>query len=200
MEALAGVYEMSQDDLPFPDWSKIAIHRLDAKKEQVIHVDAASMLVNSNCAADFPLEWGDQIEIPMADHRVTAKWELMDPPRSTLIGCNTRTVQLVAGGTNASITLGMEMGDPRGKRGDQFRLGVLLRRDDRFRRLLRTSSDLSRVVVSREDSKTGELGRHVIDALRVRLPESNDPNPNLVPWTQGLWLKDGDVIEVPEKR
>jgi ankyrin repeat protein len=200
MEALAAVYEISQDDLPFPDWSKIEIHRLDAKNEKVIRVDAASMLVNSNCAADFPLEWGDQIEIPMADHRVTAKWELMDPLRSTLIGCNTRTVQLVAGGTNASITLGMAMGVPRGKRGNQFRLGVLLRRDDRFRRLLRTSSDLSRVMVKRKDSKTGELGRHVIDALRVSLPEGNDSSPNLVPWTQDFWLRDGDVIEVPEKQ
>jgi ankyrin repeat protein len=200
MEALAGVYETSHDDLPFPDWSRIAIHRLDGKNEQIIRVDAASMLVNSNCASDFPLEWGDQIEIPMADHRVTANWKLMDPPRSTLIGCNTRTVQLVAGGTNASITLGMAMGVPRGKRGDQFRLGVLLRRDDRFRRLLRTSSDLSRVVVNRKDSKTGELGRHVIDGLRVSLPEGNDPTPNLVPWTQDLWLRDGDVIEVPEKQ
>jgi hypothetical protein len=55
-------------------------------------------------------------------------------------------------------------------------------------------------MVNRKDSKTGELGQHVIDALRVSLPEGNDPTPNLVPWTQDFWLRDGDVIEVPEKQ
>ena len=51
--------------------------------------------------------------------------------------------------------------------------------------LLLTSSDLSRVKVSRRDPKTGQKLEWVIDCSGSKAPD--------------LWLRAGDVIEVPEK-
>jgi hypothetical protein len=55
------------------------------------------------------------------------------------------------------------------------------------RSLLLSSSDLSRVKVTRKDPATGKTTEFVVDVPKVR----NTP--------QDLFLRDGDVIEVPEK-
>jgi len=52
-------------------------------------------------------------------------------------------------------------------------------------KLVRVSSDLSRVKVTRMDPETKKKQEWVIDCTK---PEQAD-----------LWLRDGDVIEVPEK-
>ena len=50
-----------------------------------------------------------------------------------------------------------------------------------------SSSDLSRVKVTRKDAKTGKVTEFIVDTTR-KPSETGD-----------LWLRDGDVIEVPEK-
>ena len=56
-------------------------------------------------------------------------------------------------------------------------------------KLVLASSDLSRVKVTRRDPKTGKNREWVVDC-RGSFPESTTPD---------LWLRDGDVIEVPDK-
>jgi hypothetical protein len=51
--------------------------------------------------------------------------------------------------------------------------------------LLRLSSDLSHVKVTRHDPKTGESWERVFDCSASSAP--------------ALWLRDGDIIEVPDK-
>jgi hypothetical protein len=53
--------------------------------------------------------------------------------------------------------------------------------------LLLSSSDLSRVKVTRKDPATGKTTEFVVDVPKVRYTP------------QDLFLRDGDVIEVPEK-
>ena len=52
--------------------------------------------------------------------------------------------------------------------------------------VLLSSSDLSRVKVKHHDPVTGNTAELTIDETKDRGPED-------------LWLRDGDVIEVPEK-
>ena len=169
------------------------------------------MLSNTNdCSGDVPLEWGDQVEIPMADHLVTAVWGGLDGIQfETLNQCLQRTVRFATGNTNRPFTLYAPLNNSRiatSSRGNSstrtpfFRLSATMLRDDRFRKLLRSSSDLSRVTVTRLDPQTKQPRKMTFDLNAVALPDmtysgSNQP----IPWAQDLWLRDGDVIEVPEK-
>jgi hypothetical protein len=56
------------------------------------------------------------------------------------------------------------------------------------RSALRSSSDLSRVQVTRKTAKSAKPSVITVDVL--------DPSQR----NDDLWLQDGDVIEVPEKR
>ena len=82
-----------------------------------------------------------------------------------------------------------------------FRLSYVLYRDARFQNLLRSSSDVSRVTVTRLDPVTKESRKMTFDLNAVALPDMNYSSGNQppIPWQQDLWLRDGDVIEVPEK-
>ena len=52
---------------------------------------------------------------------------------------------------------------------------------------LRSSSDLTRVKVTRKNPASGKAQEFVVDTTKSTPP-------------QDLWLHDGDVIEVPEKQ
>lgn len=246
MEFLAAVYEKGGQDFPFPDFAKVTIHRVAMSKRQVtslppgvtsvnavatisaktsILVDAAKMLANTNdCSGDIPLEWGDEVEIPMADHPVTAQWPglirplmAVPPPgyaddqpsqgQEVFNQCLHRMVRLTAGGTNVTIDLVPAFADLRRVRSGNtqrspfFRLSNVVLRDSRYRNLLRSSSDLSRVTVTRLDPLTKETKKMTFDLNAVALPDMNYSSGNQppIPWQHDLWLRDGDVIEVPDK-
>ena len=227
MEFLAAVYVNRGPDFPFPDFSKITIHRVATRTEMVpsgpngqfsvnavahittkqpILVDAAKLLANTNdCSGDVPLEWGDYVEIPMVDHPVSAGWYGIGSDCSSLTNCLGRTVRFIAGGTNVAIRLMLELPDPRfaiaeGPRKPLFRLAKTVLHDARFRNLLRSSSDLSRVTVTRTDPLTKGTKKMTFDLNAVALPDmSYSGSPPPIPWAHDLWLRDGDVIEVPDK-
>jgi len=209
MEFLAAVYEQRGDDFPFPDFAKITIHRLDAKTEKLIPVDAAKLLANTNCAGDILLEWGDYVEIPMADHPVNSKWYGLQESGIVLWDCLQRRVQFRAGATNIALTFSFRAsripeaflpGFQPSARSPFFRLSNLVLRDNRFRNLIRSSSDLSRVTVTRTDPQTKETRKMTFDLNAVALPDmSYSGSAPPIPWAHDLWLRDGDVIEVPEK-
>ena len=208
MEFLAAVYEIGGPDFPFPDLTQLTIRRLDGKTEKTLLVNAAKMLaVTNDCSGDLPLEWGDNVEIPMADHPVSDRWQRLSGTENwTLWHCMARRVELAAGGTNASIALLLPMNDVRlpgfdpKSRSPFFRLSKAVLRDSRFRNLLRSSSDLARVTVTRTDPQTKETKKMTFDLNVVALPDmSYSGTPPPIPWAHDLWLRDGDVIEVPEK-
>ncbi len=79
----------------------------------------------------------------------------------------------------------MGLGAPAGPLIPSFYLGSVLYRSG----MLRASSDLSRVKVSRIDPDAGQRYEMVFDC-RPESPQGGAPD---------LWLRNGDTIEVPEK-
>lgn len=202
--------------LPFPDFGRIIIRRPALKpggKEQEIKVSLLNGRSVVDCAKDVPVQFGDVIEIP---ERVHALNDALDNPVEQLerrfkdgqtivekvnqltadgltrehpamikaanqksdadaAACLRKSVQLVVAGNTTVLTV------------DSWKEGFLnqvLAKVD-ARAALRSSSDLSRVQVKRLDAKTGKPVLLNVDASAAP--------------AETLWLRDGDVIEVPEK-
>jgi len=199
--------------LPFPDFGRIIIRRPSQKtggKEQEIKV---SLLNNSNvvdCAKDVPVQFGDVIEIPESVHALNAG--MPNPVREmetfttlqsgnfaerlqaltaesapnvspyrtayrTAAQCLQKSVQLVVAGETTSFKV------------NSWKEGFLSQAlgKTEARSVLRSSSDLSRVKVTR---KTGKSAKPAV--FTVDVSDGSQRNDD-------LWLQDGDVIEVPEK-
>ena len=197
--------------LPFPDFGRIIIRRPSQKiggKEQEIKV---SLLNRSNvvdCAQDVPVEFGDVIEIPESVHALNAgtpnpvremeMFSTVQPgtfnerlkaiidnesapnvsPYRTSAQCLQKSVQLVVAGEPTTFKV------------NSWKEGFLSQAlaKTEARSVLRSSSDLSRVTVTR---KTGKSAQPAVFIVNV-----SDSSPG----HDNLWLQDGDVIEVPEKR
>ena len=204
----------------FPDFGRIIIRRPSQKagggKDQEIK---ASLLNRSNlvdCAKDVPVEFGDVIEIPerihalnegstdpvremeqsFVDTKFRANQSLLlqgrNYPTNEVIRvmkkadeakattqrweCLQKSVQLVVAGEPTTFTV------------DSWKEGFLSQAlaKTEARAVLRSSSDLSRVKVTRK-AATGKSNALTVDV-------SNNPQRN-----DDLWLRDGDVIEVPDK-
>jgi ankyrin repeat protein len=183
-----------QGSLAFPDLEKVTIQRpmANGREWKKINVDLVALFASGDCSRDVRLEWGDQVVIPEADHPIDADWYgLPDKAKTTLENCLKRQVQLSVNNqiTNVVLTLHASRGTsysvgPYGRimvRSSQFSLVPVLTGSG----LLRTSSDLSHVKVNRRSPATGKKLEWTLDC-------SGDHAPD-------LWLRDGDVIEVPEK-
>ena len=178
----------------FPDLQRMLIHRPspDGRRWTILTVDVAKLLQTGDCSMDQPLHWGDVVEIPETDHPVTEQWDGLTPDDlNALLKCASRRITISLKGTNATLTLSPEcVPNERGFGRLNHELVVtpacyaLCSVLDQSK-LLRASSDLSRVKVTRRDPATGKKQEWVLDC-------SGDNAPN-------LWLRDGDVIEVPEK-
>ena len=199
--------------LPFPDFGRIIIRRPSQKpggKDQEIKV---SLLNSSNvvdCAQDVPVQFGDVIEIPESVHALNAgtpnpvrEMEALLPvphgaafaeqlqallaqanggtgtnSYQTAKSCLQKSVQLVVAGETTTFKV------------NSWKEGFLSQAlgKTEARSVLRSSSDLSRITVTR---KTGSARPPAVFTVDV---SGSSPN------TDDLWLQDGDVIEVPEKR
>jgi ankyrin repeat protein len=198
--------------LPFPDFGRVIIRRPSQKiggKEQEIKV---SLLNSSNvvdCAQDVPVEFGDVIEIPESVHalnaampnpvgememssrmgvglnapgsfaqRLQAITEANASPYRAAAQCLQKSVQLVVAGETTTFKV------------NSWKEGFLSQAlgKTEARSALRSSSDLSRMQVTH---KTGKSAKPVV--FIVDVSDSVQRNDD-------LWLQDGDVIEVPEKR
>jgi len=197
--------------LPFPDFGRIIIHRPGQKmgKEQEINVNLLNRSNIVDCARDVLVQFGDVIEIPESVHALNADQpdpvggmegraltfadrmrniqaaaqgnkqagvsDLNDNPYRPAAACLQKTVQLHVAGDTAMLKV------------DSWNEGFLSQALNKTeaRSILRTSSDLSRVKVTR---KTGKSAGPV--AFTVDLSQNDNP----------FWLQDGDVIEVPQKQ
>ena len=177
--------------LPFPNLDKIEIRRPKpgSKDWMRIPVSVQSILQSGDCSRDVWLHWGDQIEIPEADHPLDQRWSYFPAEVFTnLQKCITRTVRLTVKGQTTDLPLQMPLPDNRSGApgliaGSAPRFCLLPALDNSG--LLRTSSDLSRVKVTRHNATTGENWERTFDCSAAPYPD--------------LWLRDGDVIEVPDK-
>jgi len=212
-EAIAQHYAANQSLLTFPDFSRVKLKRLKSKaptNEMVLDLDTAFKF--ADCTKDQWLEWGDLIEIPELDHRVNEGWfGLSDQTKNGLIKCVTKKVRIIVKGqTNAIVirpvfpTTGNVPGgflaptsfafrdpndpaanvpEPPPSETTFQRLNELVRHAN----VIRSSSDLTRVKVRRTEPVTGEKKEMVFDLTSYE--RSSD-----------LWLRDVDVIEIPEKQ
>jgi ankyrin repeat protein len=203
-EALATVYRLtanagdwwpgtsaSVDIWSFPDLAHVKIRRAtpDGKSWKEIPVDLEAISGTSDCGHDVPLEWGDVLEIPEKDHLVTDRpLTLPQPIRELLARCLKRTVTVRVHGESKAVEMAPDAtgsGMPQ-----QFSVRWALEGSG----LLRASSDTTRVKIIRPNARTGKTSEWVANCSNPSNfhPAYGDPNPK-------LWLRDGDVIEVPEK-
>jgi ankyrin repeat protein len=176
---ISGRRLIPRDLFAFPDLTRVVVHRPSRTpdgKGQEIKVNLLNSTNGVDCAGNIWLEFGDVIEIPerertlneTTDGRIQAYTAAMDD-------CIRKRVQLIVREQSKDLDL----------RGwayltDAMQNMVALS-------LLRTSSDLTRVKVTRKDPTTGKTREFVVD-VAAHPSETSD-----------LWLRDGDVIEVPEK-
>lgn len=185
--------------IPFPDLAHIVVHRPSAEgnSSTELKINAARGLDSGDCAADVPLRFGDVVEIPEADHVMYAQWKGLETNELfNLKNCLTRHVEVTVKGKTTKLTIGPQIDIPGSsvREAEGNRLQVFLQRWQpvmlwpvlQKSKLLLASSDLSRIQVRRHDAATGKTHEWTVDCSN---PQSR---PN-------FWLRDGDVIEVPEK-
>ena len=184
-----GWHEFSDELTRFPDLGRIVIERpsADGKALKRIPVNLLDGTNGVDCARDLPLEFGDVVKIPERGHNLAEGvayltgeqyMSMLNYFRSQL-----REVKLVVSGAQ-SISLQLQ---------PMFsQIGEVLHRAD-ARAALTSDSDLSRVKVTRVDSKTGEKREWILDCASA----VENGNINSAP---DLWLRNGDVVEVPEKQ
>lgn len=186
--------------LEFPDFKHIQIKhpKPDLKNWDERAVDIDTALAAGDCSADVPLQMGDQVEIPEADHVLNAGWEgLTKPTLETLQKCLTRQITIVVKGQSNNVSLGPDVlltnamrviigqeidARPRVNQFAPFMIKPALAES----KLLLASSDLAHIKLIRADSATGQKRELIVDC------SNNAPAPS-------VWLRDGDVIDVPDK-
>jgi hypothetical protein len=176
--------------LHFPDFAHVRLRRPapDLKTWQDRTLDLTAALQSGDCSGDLPLEWGDVIEIPEADHPLNVSWQgLSKETTNALTTCLTRQVEVVVKGQSTKLSLvpGNTREEHSGMTYVRYATFMVKPVLDHTKLLL-ASSDLSRVKVKRQNSATGKPREWIVDCSHYE----NGPD---------LWLRDGDVIEVPDK-
>jgi hypothetical protein len=171
------------------------IHRPapDASSWKPIPVDVEAILQSGDCSRDVWLQWGDIVEIPESDHLVTDVWAGFDPAEANaLTKCLSRKFIVKIQGANTEVQQGPQISVTKSNPNsfDSYvqleRVSFVLRSVVDSSRLIRFSSDLSRVRVTRRDASTGKNREWILDCSDA----AHSPK---------LWLRDGDLIEVPER-
>lgn len=199
--------------LRFPDFSKIEIIRRDTGgPSKRLNVDLQAALATGDCGKNVPLKWGDMVVIPEADHKVNEHWGGLDEAvRATLKKCLQSKVDIVVKGQSNPVALtvdppvfannpyslqspwhGYAMGRPgldASSSGPSpkteiwsFWLSDVVHQAN----VILYSSDLTKVKVKRANPQT-----HQTEEMVFNLEKSASGND--------LWLRDGDMIVIPEK-
>jgi ankyrin repeat protein len=194
-----GIY--SQTSLPLPDLTRLTIirHKQNTTNETHINVDLLNSTNGIDCSRDVPLEFGDVVEIPEREHALGDRpIGLTDYQRDAIINGLKGSVRLEVRGGKVELPV-----YPADSSADSSLIGYVLNRPE-AQSILLSSSDLSRVKVTRHDPVTGKKHEWILDCSRMssqmnaplRMAQMIDPYYNV----PALRLRDGDVIEVPEKQ
>jgi ankyrin repeat protein len=195
-QTFAGVF-WDKNKCRFPDLRNVLVRRAqpDGKGWGTITYDLTKILQTGDRSADPILKWGDVVEIPEIDHPVNEEWDGMAKPEvDALLKCISREIRLAIKGTNATLTLTPSYvlpggGLPRGVNEIDPTIlytpaSYVLRSVLDNSKMVRASSDLSRVKVTRRDS-SGRQMEWVLNCSGTNAPD--------------LWIQNRDRIEVPEK-
>ena len=170
--------------ISFPDLTRVLIVRPtgNGAKSQRITVNLLNGTNGVDCARDVRLKFGDVVEIPEREHSLAETGCFLSGDQAMTILNHFRsragTAKLiVAGGQTVELPLQPFFSQ----------IGQVLSRDN-ARAALTSNSDLSRVKVTRRDPETGKTDEWTLDC-------SNQNNQGV----PDLWLRAGDVIEVPMK-
>jgi ankyrin repeat protein len=201
-----GHYGHPDDLVPFPDFARVSIHRLDGKRAEILHVNVADMLQSGDCSKDVALQAGDLIEIFKQEHKVADRWYgLSEADVDGLNKCFLRTVRIITQGHTNDIALLPPFASAVRAQQMNFRLpqaevdthipdwlaealkrkkaDILVRSFSLYNvvrddNVLLNTWDLSKVRLTRGGAKT-------------TFDLTSNPPPD-------VWLEEGDVIEIPE--
>jgi len=185
--------------LEFPNLEKILIRRAKPdgsgwQGETSVSLEAI-LLQSADCSKDLWLQWGDQVEIPEADHPLGGVWTGFDPELlKRWSRCLARQVQVIVKGQTNILELNIEA--PLKEHYSQRTMppDFCLKPALLASRFLLASSDLSQVRLKRRDPVTGQNWELVLDCSTP-----SQPRGNVFPREADIWLRNGDIIEVPEK-
>ena len=172
-----------QNFMPFPALNRIVIVRRvpGAATETRIPVDLTNGSNGIDCSKDLALEFGDAVEIPERLHPIgQADIGLTPEQTGEILNCLKGSAQLVTSGRQVVLPLMPGPGN--------FRIGSVLSEGEAQNALL-SSADLSRVKVSRRNAMTGQTQVWTLDCSQIRR----------TPFTPDFYIRNGDVIEVPDK-
>ncbi|MBI3849896.1 MAG: ankyrin repeat domain-containing protein [Verrucomicrobia bacterium] len=179
-------YQQNPTALSFPDFSRITIVRRTGTKageQKEIQVNVLGGTNGFDRTKDVSLEFGDLVEIREREHALSeTAVGLTHNQDQQLLECLSRQVIFVIKGQPNEVAI-------QGRSEAAYLSSAL--QQDTVRRILRSSSDLSRIKVKRTNPATNETKEFVVNAqefLDGKKPRQDD-----------LWLRDGDVIEVPDK-
>lgn len=159
----------SSRSFAWPEWDSISVSRYDVQGNKQVMLTGVTNRV---------LQWGDIIEIPEANHPISAGWAgLSGRERETLLKDLSGSIQISVGNvsTNASIR-SMFTSYPASLQLEQVLMGT---------RLLSNRSDLHHVKVVRKPA-----GEAVAKTWMINLREPGDHTD--------LWLRDGDLVVVDD--
>ena len=193
----------SSDSFRFPDLSRITVVRpgTNGAKEARLEVNLIGATNAIDFTRDVSLEFGDNVEIPERPHTLadTDNWygEQMQRNFTHLKEVAGSVKLVVAGGPATAIALNSF--DP-----IKTYIGTVLM-DPAAQTVLTSESNLRQVKVTRTDAKTGKTVQWVVDcsqmgsnptSYQARILAITGQNQHLTP---DLLIRDGDVIEVPQK-
>ena len=175
------------DGLLFPDFTGVKILRpskSDPKSTQEIHAYIVTAQDAFDCSRDQDLEFGDRVDIPEKSHSLTSVDSgLSSAQFQSLKDCLRRTITVIIGGQPQDIKLS-------GTLKDTYLASAL--RLPEIQALLRNTSDLTAINVTRVNPKTGEQQKIAEDIT----PFWNHQKR----FADDLWLRAGDKVEVNEKK
>ncbi len=187
MEVLEKCYpDPTRFTFSFPDLAHIKVHRPIPDKSAEETVTEVNLLTGTggfNCAKNLPLEFGDVVEIPERPHTLAEQAPGSGGLSPTQVNDLTRCVErklrfVVKDKTVEIVAHGSE----------QCYLAKALTFRE-VQQILLSTSDFSRVQVKRQrPGPPGAILENVQEVWNNQTPGYND-----------LWLRDGDVIEVPDK-
>ncbi|HEV2319380.1 MAG TPA: ankyrin repeat domain-containing protein [Verrucomicrobiae bacterium] len=189
MELLFRVYANPNNNFSFPDFAQIIVVRPNAtgEKSKRIRINLLNSTNGVDCSRDVPLKFGDVVEIPEREHTLAENDSQIERFVTEILSCLRKkagTAKLIVDGGQA-IQVPLRNFEP---------VACYIRdvlANPISRDVLLSDSDMSRVKVTRQNPATGKLFEWTIDCSTFMSPFNSTPN---------FWVRDGDVIEVPEMR
>src|ERR1035437_2457514 len=215
LELICQAYHYNNwDGLLFFDLSRVVIARpgINGAVAKRIEINLLTATNSIDFTKDVPLEFGDVVEIPERSHTLAEKDNWYDGGLGQKLARHLEEqageIRLVVAG-GQTIQLPLKNYVPA-----QSYVGYILK-DNLARNVLTSSSDLSRVKVTRRDQKTQKLVEWVLDCSEHQRSINGNQtvtlnglssgtltfaNGNNTQSSSDLLLRDGDVVEVPQKR